>query len=249
MEDKAARRQSIVSCARKFLTGKPYPQISLEAIARRVGLTKGALYLYFPSREALFFEVLSEDVEAWFDALDARLDRPQPWTPQGLADLLLVPGRPGLVLLAIVHTTLERNVGFDVVRIFKELLLRRTVATAARLEATASCIPPGTGVRFLVCAHAILAGFRQQADRGPMTDRVLQLPHLKPLRSDLLALRDVLTAVLTGWGQQSAASTRSVGRTKRSKQWKRTRKSQSRSSVSAAGFPGTFSRTVTSTSS
>jgi AcrR family transcriptional regulator len=243
IEDKAARRASILKCARSFLIKKPYPAISLEAIARKVGLTKGALYLYFPSREALFFEVLSEDVQAWFDGFYARLDGAETWTPQQVADLLLFPGEAGLALLPILHSTLERNVSFETVKAFKELLLRRTVESAERLERKAPFIPPGTGVRFLVCAHAILVGFRQLADRSPMTERALALPHLVPLRADLLELRDVLTAVLAGWGAQSGA----VEKPKRSATWKR--KSQSRSSASVAGFPGTFSRTATSTAS
>ena len=98
--------------------------------------------------------------------------------------------------------------------------------------------------------HAILVGFRQQADRGPMSDRVAQLPHLAALRADLLALRDVLTAVLMGWGALSAEGQRGAAKPKDgSKQWKRARKNPSRSSASVAAFRGTFSRTATSTSS
>lgn len=241
-EDKDARRASIVRCARSLLSKQPYREITLAAIARRLGLTKGALYIYFPSREALFLEVLSEDLAEWCDALYRRLDRPEPWTPPEVADLLMIPGGPGLALMPMLHT-LEQHADFEVVKRFKETLLRSTVETAERLERSAPFLPPGSAARFLVCAHNIMVGFRQQAERGSTTYRVMQLPHLRPLRPDIgPALRDVLTAVLTGWGEQT--------KTKRGNTpWTTPRKSPSRSSASAAASPETSGRPQTSTPS
>jgi AcrR family transcriptional regulator len=241
LEAKEARRRSIVSCARAYLAHKGYAEISLELIARKVGLTKGALYLYFPTREALFIEVLSEDLQAWLESLHARLDaRPGAWTPPQVAELFLTPGGAGLSLMPILHTILERNVDITLVRAFKTMLLERTLDTAERLERSAPFLPKGSGARLLVCTHAVIMGFRQQADRGPTTDRVLKAPHFEPLRPAVgPALRDVLTAMLIGWGQSPQEQLRSPP-------WKPPRKSPSRSSASAAGSRATSRRTATS---
>jgi AcrR family transcriptional regulator len=234
-EDKDARRRSIIACARTFLGQRPYEAITLSDIARRVGLTKGALYLYFPSREALFLEVLGEDLQAWLDALHARLDSAARWTPEALAELFMTPGGAGLVLMPTLNSILAGSTDFDAVFRFEKMLHERTLALGERIERAAPFLPAGSGARFLVCAHAIVVGFRQHADCRETTDRVLKLKQLRALRPDLRpALKDVLTAVLVGWSA-------STGK-RRSRSWRRTPETRLRSSASAAGFPATSSR-------
>jgi AcrR family transcriptional regulator len=235
-EDKDARRRTIIGCARAFLGQRPYADITLSDIARRAGLTKSALYLYFPSREALFLEVLGEDLQAWLDALHARLDSsPERWTPEALAELFMTPGGAGLVLMPMLNGILARSTDFDAVFRFEKMLHERTLALGERIERAAPFLPAGSGARFLVCAHAIVVGFRQHADCRETTDRVLKLRQLRALRPDLRpALKDVLTAVLVGWSA-------STGK-KRSRSWRRTPETRLRSSASAAGFPATSSR-------
>jgi AcrR family transcriptional regulator len=55
---KATRPGEILDAAFEEFVEKGYSQTRLEDVARRVGLTKGALYLYFPSKLALFKAVV-----------------------------------------------------------------------------------------------------------------------------------------------------------------------------------------------
>lgn len=46
----------------------------LEDIAKRAGLSKGTIYLYFPNKEELFREVIRSNVIAFIESAEARLE-------------------------------------------------------------------------------------------------------------------------------------------------------------------------------
>lgn len=51
-------REEILNAARQVLLRKGVAATTLEAVAREVGVTKPALYYYFPSKDALLFELI-----------------------------------------------------------------------------------------------------------------------------------------------------------------------------------------------
>lgn len=51
-------REEIVEGARRVLMHKGMAATTIEAVAEEVGLTKAAIYYYFPSKDALMFEVM-----------------------------------------------------------------------------------------------------------------------------------------------------------------------------------------------
>jgi AcrR family transcriptional regulator len=51
-------REEIVAAARRVLLAKGIAATTLDAVAKEVGLTKAALYYYYPSKDALFFEII-----------------------------------------------------------------------------------------------------------------------------------------------------------------------------------------------
>jgi AcrR family transcriptional regulator len=56
-------REEIIDAARSVLLKKGLGAATLEAVAKEVGLTKAALYYYFPSKDALFFELIFDAIE------------------------------------------------------------------------------------------------------------------------------------------------------------------------------------------
>jgi AcrR family transcriptional regulator len=62
-------REEIVAAARRVLLRDGLPATTLDAVAREVGLTKAALYYYFPSKDALLFELVYAGFEAQARAL------------------------------------------------------------------------------------------------------------------------------------------------------------------------------------
>lgn len=51
-------REEILDAARRVLLRKGIAATTLDAVAKEVGVTKTALYYYFPSKDALFFELV-----------------------------------------------------------------------------------------------------------------------------------------------------------------------------------------------
>lgn len=59
---KEARPAEIVSAALQVFVERGYAATRLEEVARRAGVTKGTVYLYFDSKEALFKAVVRETI-------------------------------------------------------------------------------------------------------------------------------------------------------------------------------------------
>jgi AcrR family transcriptional regulator len=67
-----------MASAREFFFTKGFNAATMDEIAQRAELSKGALYLYFPSKEALYATVLNEGLAILFDRIEAafQLDLP-----------------------------------------------------------------------------------------------------------------------------------------------------------------------------
>ncbi|MFH1686786.1 MAG: TetR/AcrR family transcriptional regulator [bacterium] len=57
------RRQQLLAAARELFVKKGYRGTTTEEIARRAGVTKGALYFHFKTKEDLFLELVRSFVE------------------------------------------------------------------------------------------------------------------------------------------------------------------------------------------
>jgi AcrR family transcriptional regulator len=57
-------REEIVDAARRVMLRDGIAATTLAAVAKEVGLTKTALYYYYPSKDALYFELIFGAVEA-----------------------------------------------------------------------------------------------------------------------------------------------------------------------------------------
>ncbi len=56
-------RDEIVDAARRVLLRNGIAATTLHAVAKEVGLTKAALYYYYPSKDALLFEIMFKNAE------------------------------------------------------------------------------------------------------------------------------------------------------------------------------------------
>jgi AcrR family transcriptional regulator len=61
---KDARPQEILEAALKVFAEKGFAAARLEEIAQRAGVAKGTIYLYFPSKEAVFTALVKETIGA-----------------------------------------------------------------------------------------------------------------------------------------------------------------------------------------
>lgn len=70
------RRQQLLERGAELFTSHPYEELSMSKIASEVGVSKGLLYHYFPSKQAFFEATLS----AWAEQLRDRTE-PDPELP------------------------------------------------------------------------------------------------------------------------------------------------------------------------
>ena len=76
--EKLARREAIMESAQELFFAKGFNATTMDEIAHKAELSKGALYLYFPSKEALYATVLNEGLNILFDQIEEafQLDLP-----------------------------------------------------------------------------------------------------------------------------------------------------------------------------
>ena len=63
-----------MQAARRVLVKNGIAGTTLEAVAVEVGLTKAALYYYYPSKEALFFDVMFGSICMQVDAVHGAVE-------------------------------------------------------------------------------------------------------------------------------------------------------------------------------
>src|SRR5688500_6262940 len=74
-EDKEARRQLILAAAGARYQAAAYAEVKMADVAERSQLAKGTVFLYFPTKEALFLALLEDLLFAWFDRLNGLLEQ------------------------------------------------------------------------------------------------------------------------------------------------------------------------------
>jgi TetR/AcrR family transcriptional regulator len=182
---KAARRQQIVLAAQGAFDAGETDSFTMDDVAVKVGLSKAALYGYFPTREALLLAVLDDELAGWFDAAHRSLRSAQEpaAVTAALADTLL--RRPRMVrLLAVLPSLLERNIPYDTAHAFKERLLGSSASLGAAVD-TSLGARAGAGQHLLVQLHAAVVGLYHAAHPAPIIAQVLADRRFAPLRIDL----------------------------------------------------------------
>lgn len=63
--EKEQRQNDIIKAARKLFAERDFSEVSMDEIAKEVGLGKGTLYLYFKNKESLYFAVTLRGTQIW----------------------------------------------------------------------------------------------------------------------------------------------------------------------------------------
>lgn len=187
-EQRAARRTAILDVAATMLGEQPVADLTLNALARRVGLAKSNVLRYFDSREAILLEVLTTELTDWVAEL-GRTPKPRGAVAtrcRRLAATIADSLAARSVLCDLISSqaaVLERNVSVEVAERHKRASLavigdlgafaRRAVpelgeepagafAAAALLTAGALCVHahPSEAILAVYDAHPELAALR-----------------------------------------------------------------------------------------
>ncbi|GAB4577637.1 MAG: TetR/AcrR family transcriptional regulator [Anaerolineales bacterium] len=207
-EQKQERQQNILDTAWTMFQETDYSTVTMAGIAERLGLAKGTIYLYFPTKEELFLAITMEQLAGWFREMDGRLDEIEAISPAQLAQTIMqsLAVRPDLVrLLAILSTVLEQNVRYEAAYTFKQRLGLHLTQTGERLEdrvaspGGGTVLPRGAGARFLLRLHALIVGLRHLSAPSPVVRQVLSAPEMQGYAVDFDAeLSAIILALLQG---------------------------------------------------
>jgi AcrR family transcriptional regulator len=215
-EDKEARAGVILDAGLEVFRDTGFAGLAMAEVAKRAGLAKGTVFLYFATKEALGLALTERLLGAWFDEVDRRLERAEaPCTPEQAARLVArsVEGHDELVaLLSILGSILEHNVEAGAAAGFKRTLLARATATGERIERVLPFLEAGDGLRLLLLVNALVVGLHQMAGHAPVVRRLLESPEFRAFRVDFPeALADALRThleglrVLRGGGRSSSS--------------------------------------------
>jgi AcrR family transcriptional regulator len=72
--EKEQRRNAILRAARREFFEKGFRSVTVDGIARRSELSKGAIYLYFKSKEEIYAQILLRDIDKFHDRVESLLD-------------------------------------------------------------------------------------------------------------------------------------------------------------------------------
>ena len=180
--EKASRRQAILAAALQLFRETPYPDLRMTDLAQRLGLGKGTLYLYFPTKESLFLAVLQAEMGAWFQQAELNLEATKVGSdPVAVAEGLVLelmrrPLLPGLQ--ALLHGVLEQNVPMAEARAFARFLQEGVERVGARLERVLPGLAAGDGALYLLRFHGLVIGCQTMASRPPELRAALSDPDM-----------------------------------------------------------------------
>lgn len=199
---KAARRDDILGQTLHLWQRERYEDVTLQAVAASVGLTKAALYGYYPTKESLFLSLYETLLQDFLHELQKHLRLGGRHTPESLAELVsaLFTEHQALTrLMPHLAGLLERNIPQERARQHKTWLLEQLHPVSAAVEAALDGLPPGGGFQLMVYTQALLAGLYPMSDPAPSVKAALQDPALAPLCIDLhTTLRAALSALYRG---------------------------------------------------
>jgi len=185
-EDKSERRAAIVRAAQELLARAPMGAFSVEELARRAGLAKGTVYLYFGTREEVLLAVHGDNALRLFDAVGGALESPRAGADGvARATLRFLRANPGfLPLAATCRGMLENNVGEQAAVEFKLGLASRLAELGARVERLYPGLARGAGVALLMNCYALMIGLWQLADSPACLRDALKRRDMRVFRID-----------------------------------------------------------------
>jgi len=133
---KEERPQEITEAAFAAFAEKGYAATRVEEVAKRAGVSKGLLYLYFKTKEELFKAVVRSIVMPRIDALEVELDRSQLTAEAFIRGPVLdfmkrVPGSPVSVVIRLMISEAPKHP--DLVEFYWDNVASRGLGALQRL--------------------------------------------------------------------------------------------------------------------
>ena len=198
-KDKSERRAAIVQAAAALLRRDPSATFSVEELARRAGLAKGTVYLYFGTREEVLLALHAQQAQELFDvverALSAADSHGRRVVEEGLAYLRSHP--EFYPVAGNCRYMLDTNVGAEAAFAFKLGIAQRLEPLGRRIEDIYPGLAGGEGVALLTNCYAMIIGLWQQTDPPLSLRKVMHRPEMAIFSVDFE--KQLVAALLDLW--------------------------------------------------
>ncbi len=181
------RRAEILKAAADLVMEVGFDDVSLNAIARKAGIAKSALYRYFDGKEEIFFQLMIDDYTAWFDDIEARFKKlsdsaSNEQVAHEMSESLR--GRERLChFISVKAVILEKNMSAETIARFSEVILAHAVPLVQVIIAPLPPLKPADGVFLMKATHAAIAGM-WPASQLKHTADVPDFPELQDWQTD-----------------------------------------------------------------
>ena len=197
--EKSQRRAAIVAAAEELARRDPSGSYSVEQLARRAGLAKGTVYLYFRTREEMLLALHEKQTHEVFDVVARALGAPDASAEKVVrSGLRYLRAHPEFYPLAAnCRGMLDKNVGVEAALAFKAGIAARLVPLGVRIEELYPGLRPGEGAALLMNSYAMIIGLWQQADPPACLRALMHRPEMQVFRIDFE--KQLTAALLDLW--------------------------------------------------
>jgi len=197
--EKTERREAIVQAAAALLRRDPSATFSVEELARRAGLAKGTVYLYFGTREEVLLALHERQSQELFDVVERALAAADSHGGRVVeGGLAFLRAHPEFYPVAgNCRNMLDTNIGTEAALAFKAAIARRLEPLGRRIEEIYPGLAAGEGIALLTNCYALIIGLWQQIDPPRCLREVMHLPELAIYGVDLE--KQLVAAVLDLW--------------------------------------------------
>lgn len=198
-QDKSERRAAILDAVEELARRDPSASYSVEQLARKAGLAKGTVYLYFRSREEMLLAFHEKQTHELFDVVERSLG-----TSDANAEKVVRSGLRYLrahpefyPLAANCRSMLDQNVGTEAAIAYKVGIAGRLAPLGGRIEQIYPGLKAGEGATLLMNSYAMIVGLWQLADPPLSLRGVMHRPEMQIFKLDFE--KQLTAALLDLW--------------------------------------------------
>jgi AcrR family transcriptional regulator len=207
-EQRAARRGTILRTAAQLLgDGTRVADLSLNELARQVGLAKSNVLRYFETREAVLLSLLDDEYAQWLAALDAELTEDAGGEAVPAVDRVAaavsrtIAQRPVLSeLVANSSMVLEHNVSADAAAEYKRTAYAQAMHLVGLVEREVGRLPDLSRIMLAASVNLAIGGAWGMCRPSPgMAEAYERDPELAAMRLDYaVVLRELVATTIAG---------------------------------------------------
>ena len=185
-EQKEQRMAEIKAATDELFRAHPYHEITLAAIAEKLGWSRAALYKYVTTKEEIFLEICADKQHAYTEDLLAAYPAGSAYSRPVLAEVWceqLASHRAYLSYCDLLFTIIETNVTAERLAAFKQRYYEDKDALVARFSENLDADTARTS-RMLDAVYYHAVGINGWCAENPLVDEALTLAGLEARKPD-----------------------------------------------------------------